>query len=220
MERAITLLFSFFILDGFSLGFVSYDSTRYSVAMGMSFSTSNIRRDVTNVPYPGLDARAQLFLSKSVRLSAEYTHHFKHNLGLVWENVQSDLFEINVQYVAAINDHKSGFYTITGVAVQNWRGVYTGMGHEFEFRQYGDPQSYYSASWSTLSVGCGMQRTINKIELYGEFKYRVSKRNDNVPVSIIDVNYSFGARYNIKPRTEKSKRNSRIKMPGERYHWF
>jgi len=66
-----------------------------------------------------------------------------------------------------------------------------------------------------------MQRAIKKIELYGEFKYRVNKRSDNVPISIMDVNYSLGVRYRIKASFDKSgRRKPLIKMPGDRYHWF
>lgn len=219
MKKIITiLLFSFIVVPVLSRGFISHDSTRFSLAGGFSFTTSNIKRDIGNRPHPGVDAKLQVFLTPAVRLSVEGSYNFKHNLDLRWVDVESHLLELNLHYIASINNNKAGFYLIGGFALQNWKGIYTGIGHEYEFRQYGSPQSYYSTSWPSFGMGVGLQRKIKKIELYGEFKNRLLlRKEENVPTSIIDVGYSFGARYNIK---YKGNRKSIIKMPGDRYHWF
>ncbi len=81
---------------------MSSDSTRFCVSTGMSFSTDNIRRDMANVPHLGLDLRFQLFLTSCIRLSAEYSYNPKHDLGIIWRDVKSNLYELDFHYIASI----------------------------------------------------------------------------------------------------------------------
>lgn len=214
----VLLLIVLFLSISFCDSYARNDSTKIAVSIGTGFGTSNVKRDFTNKPHPGLDTRISFYLLPSLRVSAEYNRMFEHSIKPYWEGVRSDVYELNLQYLAHVTGYSSAFYIIAGYAVQDWKGTFVGEGFEHETGQFSSTDASFTARFPKLSVGFGMQRSFKQFDLFADFRYRINHSEPKIPLNIVDVNYGIGIRYRLK--SSSLKKLYRVVMPPERYHWF
>ena len=201
------------------------DHDKYFIGGGLSFSTININKDMEGHARCGLNLKAGMKFSPVCRITSEFTNQFSYNIEPSWKHINSQSYELNANFLANLEGADASFYTITGISYQRWSGDFTGINHFYHLIDLGTTPKTYSYSWGSFIAGCGFEKKLNEFSLFGEFKYRISKKQVNVPLNIIDAGYTIGLKYIFDYAPDRSKEKTHQKrhffrMPNDKYHWF
>lgn len=212
---------------------------KFYLAGGTTFSVLDIEREGSDKPRNCFNVRACLLLNNKFRVLAETAWH-RYDLSPTWTNIQWNNFEIDFHYIGHFEESSTGIYLLTGIGVQNWSGLFTGVNDYNRVGETVEPNTRHGYTWGTLNAGCGVEKDFDKIGIFGEFKLRGRKKNFFTPVNIIDVVYTVGVRYNFNLKYDRTKasedgsnrkhfrhdrhqvktKNNTLKLPNDRYHWF
>ncbi|MBN8702956.1 MAG: hypothetical protein J0M08_07820 [Bacteroidetes bacterium] len=215
MIRNLLSILIFFI--SFALVASKKDSLGLSISAGLNFSTINTDKDFVSKPRIGNNIRLGVYLKRNILLSAEYTHFAKHDISIFEKKVQSQSLEINANFRSNLVGYSTAFYFITGVAMQN--RIFNKVTYDaFNYGLLESSNVVQRDNWYGINLGFGLSQKIKFIDVFADLKYRISKRISSVPVNIIDIGYQIGLRYNFM--LGKPTRKVRMKLPGDKYHWF
>lgn len=193
------------------------DSLRFSLSTGVNLSTINTEKDFVTRPRAGLNIRAGSYLTKSVFLSGEFTYFKKHDATIFIKDIRSNAYELNAHFLSNLVGYSTRFYFITGMAVQTRKNNIVAYDATkpvlVQVSSIPEKSIYYG-----MNLGFGFSQAFNRINLFADFKYRMSTTAINVPINIIDIGYQMGLRFDIT--YHKGKNQKRLKLPGDKYHWF
>ncbi|MCC6690277.1 MAG: hypothetical protein IT235_01970 [Bacteroidia bacterium] len=227
------ILASFFVAQAQQSNTPSANKNKFYISSGAAFSTVDLDREVHNISRGGIDVRAGLYFSNDLRLIAEAAY-CSYAINPTWLNVHSSNYEINLNYIGEIEDSRIYLYALSGINFQCWRAVFTGIDDVYSMRNYVNPGQHYSYNWCTLNAGFGIEKNWGHFGLFGELKLRINKQGLYPSISVIDIVYNLGIKYEFgiafrrkeKLNESEMKSNEKIKSkrlfgtPSDRYHWF
>ena len=199
-------------------------SDKYFIGAGASLSTINMNREPEGHARRGMNFKAGIKFSPVFRITSEYTNQFAYSIEPAWKLIHSQSYELSANLLANLVDANASFYTITGLSFQHWRGHFTGVDHYFQLVDLGRTPKDFSTNWGSVIVGCGFEKIIDRFSFFAEFKYRISKKQENVPLNIIDACYTTGLKYSFNnSHSSKDKlphKRHFFRIPNDKYHWF
>ncbi len=182
---------------------------------GTSISSISFYRNVMQNPYRFCyHARAYAEVNDFYRFCIQYTYMPKFDFKPTWLNVTNMVFDVDFHIMAKISDEKAIFYTVTGICVQRWKGQYTGIKDFNNLRDLHNytPGNYYVNNYPGFSLGVGIERSLNEMQFFSEFRYRFTATESGF--GITDAAFNVGLKFFI-PAPEK-----RYRGPGKKYNWF
>lgn len=200
--------------DSISKKIPKKNGTVFYIGAGGLYSSVNVFRNQKDYTYhPGVTTR--LYCETPYRLNGDMEYSFMpfFDLPPTWYNLRCSSFDINLHFQAVIVGEHSQFYTVTGISVQQWKGLYTGQNDFSLLRNKLPPNTIYKAKYFGANIGCGGEWDLGDVYLFLEFKYRLS--NTDAGFGLSDAIYSAG----LKVRTLEINRRL-FRKPGQKYHWF
>ncbi len=135
--------------------------------------------------------------NRPYRLCVEYTSYRRIDIAPTWYNIKASTLEINGQAIYR-SKGKIGFYLLTGLSYNVFRGLFTGVADYQNLRALYPSNQEVLTRWVGVNAGVGFEYSIKRVILFGSYKMRIGRSSDNKAINIQDVCYSFGLRYKFK----------------------
>lgn len=200
-----------------AIGLSDSSASKWSVVGGVTISTIHISSNLQNVPHWGKAIRVYYMPYRAIRFSTEYNSYFKHNILPVWKDVRSYDIGLYGHYVASFTNYAANFYATLGLSIQNWKAIYSDQSLLWERDKKMALGDLYTANRYSIGAGLGFEKQWNNLSFFMELKYKISKKELNVPVSIIDIIYTAGLKYTLPTF---SYRHKKVNFLRDKYHWF
>lgn len=134
---------------------------------------------------------------KIFRGNLEYTYYKKINIEPTWYDIRAYTIEMNMQAIARFQKTRTYFYPVFGLSYNSFKGYFTGVDDFLHLSYKYQKNQTVNTRWIGLNIGSGFEQYIKQFSLYGEYKLRIGN-GDNKQLTIMDVCFTFGARYYIR----------------------
>ncbi len=186
------------------------------IGTGAVLSSVNIFRNYRENPYRlGFNARLCWEFADNLRISTEYNYTPHFNITPTWLNVSNKVVDLNLNFLARIKDQEALFYTISGICLQQWKGLYTGVNDFNTTKDIYTPQRIYVNNYLGLNLGIGIEKPFHHFQVFGEFKYRFSETESGF--GITDAVYACGIKTKIFTSLSLKKIYRKL---NDKYSWF
>jgi hypothetical protein len=176
--------------------------TNLGIGVGPSRSVLYLGRNVkANNDATGLNATLVYGGHKLMRGSLEFTLYRPINIEPTWYNINSSSIEFNTHFIARMKEGKAVFYPIFGISYNIFSGFYTGVNDYMNLTRLYQKNQRVETRWWGLNVGTGFERYFKKVSVFVDYKMRVGVSEGNNQLSIQDVCFSGGLRFNLKAPT-------------------
>ncbi|TND09409.1 MAG: hypothetical protein FD123_1215 [Bacteroidetes bacterium] len=201
------------------------NTSKLCLGAAFDYSVINNRKEVRGQYKPGINLRMMYLTRSFFGISAEYTHHVKHNTVPALRNITSWNADLNGHFICNIGESDLKFTALFGVDYLRWEGTYVGP-------SLNDNNKYYYGMilrnrWIGANMGCGFSHDITKrVHGFGEFKVRMATEGKDDLFGVADASFNFGVRVNIleigekDENSEKSHRERRHTNPNRKYKWL
>ncbi len=172
--------------------------TNFSFGAGYTNSAVFLQRNtLDNTKIQGFSGYLMYDLSRTLRLSTEYTRYNKTDIAPTWYNIHASTIEANLHILWRSKSHLS-FYPMAGLSLNIFKGYFTGLADYQNLTEKYKQNNEVVTRWMGLNMGVGMEYSINPIILFGTSKMRVGFSDGRSGLNIVDVCFSAGIRYNLR----------------------
>jgi hypothetical protein len=177
-------------------------NTRLSIGGGITRSVLFLARNVgeDNDAY-GANANISYGLTRLMRLNVEYTNYRPINIAPTWYDINAFTVEANMQFISKFQDSKTYFYPLVGISYNVFSGYFTGLNDFLNLRSLYQINQQVKTRWTGVNAGLGIEQFFPPFSVFGECKMRVGVSEGYNDLTIMDVCYSAGIRYNIRTRS-------------------
>lgn len=189
----------------------------FAVSGGISLSANDLAKG-NDVVKPGFVTRMHFPNCGFTHLVLEYNSLFAFDLNETWVGVKARDYDANVFFGRVTPNAPSSFHAFTGLSVKTWEGTYTGVGENRITSFFVPVDGSASLVRFCANFGIALEKRINDLSLFGDFRFRISPVKENVRVEIMDIMYSAGLKYNLLFRKDDKHRKARFRMPGNKYN--
>jgi len=177
-------------------------STRLAVYGGLSNSVLLLERNVqnNNNSARGFHFGMSYGLTRVFRVAFECTKYHQIDIPPTWYGVKGKTFELNVHALAKVTGANAYFYPVMGISYNIFQGYFTGQKDYLNLSRIYQKNANVETKWFGVNLGLGMEYFIKRFSMYGEFKMRIGQ-TDSGQISIMDVCFSAGVRYNFRVPT-------------------
>lgn len=188
----------------------------FSVSGGMSLSANDFSKGNDGVK-PGFVTRMHFPSCGFLSFVLEYHHLFPFSIDQTWVDVKARDHDANVFFGRQFQGGNSSFYAFTGLCIKSWEATYTGIGENKITGFFVPVGSRTQLLRFCANLGVALEKHINDLSFFGDFRFRLSPVQENVRIEIMDIMYSLGLKYNLVFKKEDKFRKSRFRMPGRKY---
>lgn len=173
-------------------------STNFGIGGGLTRSVLYLNRNVKeNNDATGYSLALIYGGARIARVSVEYTHYKAIDIEPTWYNIKASTFEANVHIIARFKKTKAFFYPLAGLSYNMFSGYFTGRNDFMNLTEKYKTNAVAYSNWLGLNIGTGYEQYFGPVSVFIDYKMRVG-RSDFRQLNIMDVCFSFGARYNLK----------------------
>jgi hypothetical protein len=172
--------------------------TNFSIGAGITNSAVFLQRNtLDNTKIQGFSGYLMYDLSKTLRLSFDYTRYSTTDIAPTWYNIHASTIEANLHVLWHSKGHLS-FYPIAGLSLNIFKGYFTGINDYQNLTAIYSTNNEITTRWVGLNTGVGMEYSLKPVILFGSCKMRVGFSEGHSELNIVDVCFSAGIRYNLR----------------------
>lgn len=168
----------------------------------------------------------------SHRISTQYSHYKQLDMDPVWKNVNAHKMELNLEIVTHFDNIELLLYPFLGLSYNYISAIYTGKNDPDALARFYPINSVVTNRWLGLTGGLGLERSIKRFTIFGNYRMHIVKAEE--AVRIMDIGLDAGLKYQIDLKLKKRKKTTqaipekkrkqnhrsifkRLKMPNDRY---
>ena len=177
-------------------------STRVSVGGGLTRSVLFLARNTrSHNDANGVNINASYGISRMVRVNAEYTNYRTIQIAPTWYDVNAHTWEANVHFISKFQDSHTYFYPLFGLSYNVFSGHFTGVNDFLNLSVIYKVDQRVVTRWGGFNAGVGLEHFFAPLSVFGECKMRVGVSEGYNELTIMDVCYSAGLRFNMRARS-------------------
>ena len=171
--------------------------TNLGIGVGITNSVVFLARN-TNEKNAALGITASVVygLSKSFRLSFDYTRYGRIDISPTWYDIKANTFEANLQIMFK-SKSDFYFYPMFGLSYNEFKGYFTGKNDYLNLNSIYPANANVTSRWLGFNSGVGLEYNFKPVIIFGGAKMRVGVSEGDSGLNIMDVCYTFGIRYNL-----------------------